>query len=225
MRMTPERWDFICRYLGDVFGRPDGHLAGLMDRAVAAGLPPIAITADVGRLLKLLVSMTNGGRGARLAVEIGTLAGFSGIWIARGLCPGGRLVTVEIEPAHADFAQSEFERAGVADRVDLRRTSGLEAIDQLVREKAEIDFVFLDAVKTEYEAYFKKIAPLIVPGGLLAADNMLGSGSWWIDDAPGSDPSRDAADRFNRLLASDDRFEAACVPIREGVLIARRKST
>ncbi len=222
MRMTPERWDFTCRYLGDIFGRPDPHLAGLMDRAVGAGLPPIAVSSDVGRLLKLLVSMTNGGRGARLAVEIGTLAGFSGIWIARGLGPGGRLITVEIEPAHADFAQREFELAGVADRVELRRTNGLDAIDQLVRERTVVDFVFLDAVKTEYSAYFEKIAPLIAPGGVLAADNMLGSGSWWIDDPPGSNPSRDAADQFNRKLANDPRFETACVPIREGVLIARR---
>lgn len=222
MEMTPQRWVNTCRYLGETFGRPDSHLAGLMDRAVAAGLPPIAITADVGRLLKLLTSMTNDGRGARLAVEIGTLAGYSGIWIARGLGEHGRLVTVEIEPKHADFAQAEFERAGVADRVSIMRCGGLEAIDRIARDGVEIDFVFLDADKREYPAYCEKIVPLITRGGLLVADNVLGSGNWWIDDPRGSNESRDAAERFSRMMVDDHRFETVCVPIREGVLIARR---
>lgn len=222
MEMTPQRWANTCRYLGEVFGRPDSHLADLMHRAEAAGLPPIAITADVGRLLKLLVSMTHDGRGARLAVEIGTLAGYSGIWIARGLAPDGRLVTVEIEPRHADFAQEEFERAGVADRVEILRCGGLEAIDKLVRDGVDVDFVFLDADKVEYPAYYERIAPLISRGGLLVADNVLGAGTWWIDDPRGSNPSRDAAETFSRMVADDHRFETVCVPIREGVLIARR---
>lgn len=222
MEMTPQRWVNTCRYLGEVFGRPDAHLAGLMDRAVAAGLPPIAVSADVGRLLMLLASMTNDGRGARLAVEIGTLAGYSGIWIARGLHPNGRLVTAEIVAKHADFAQGEFERAGVADRVSIMRCGGIEAIVRIARDGVGIDFAFLDADKREYPDYYERIAPLIVRGGLLVADNVLGSGGWWIDDAPGSNPMRDAAERFSRMVVADHRFETVCVPIREGVLIARR---
>lgn len=222
MEMNAERWANTSRYLGEVFGRPDAHLSGLMERAVAAGLPSIAVSADVGRLLKLLASMTNDGRGARLAVEIGTLAGYSGIWIARGLGEHGRLVTVEMVPKHADFAQGEFERAGVADRVMIMRCGGLEAIERLARDGVGVDFAFIDADKLEYPAYFEKLAPLMVRGGLLVADNVLGAGTWWIDDAPGSNASRDAAERFSRMVASDHRFETVCVPIREGVLIARR---
>ena len=95
MEMTPERWAFTTTYLREVFGTQDEQLRTLMPRAVAAGLPDIAVSADVGRLLMLLTRMTGNGKGARLAIEVGTLAGYSGIWIARGLASGGRLITIE----------------------------------------------------------------------------------------------------------------------------------
>src|SRR5688572_17289186 len=125
--MTPETWDFINDYSRDVFGDQDEHLAGLMDEAIAAGLPAIAVGPDVGRLLMILTAMTRG----RLAIEVGTLAGYSGIWITRGLAPDGRLITIEYEPRHADFAQRQFELAGLADRVDLRRGAGLAVLSDL----------------------------------------------------------------------------------------------
>lgn len=223
MDMTPVKWENTCAYLHDVFGRQDEHLAGLMARAVAAGLPDIAVSPEVGRLLRLLASLTNGGRGARVALELGTLAGYSGIWIARGLGPGGRLITIEPNPLHADFARREFEHAGVGDAVRIIPAPALESIDHLRAELGpnSIDFVFIDAVKTEYEAYYAAVKPMLKPGGLLVADNALGS-SFWIDDPPGSSPERDAVDRFNRAVASDHEFVAACVPIRQGVLIARK---
>ncbi|MFM9995826.1 MAG: O-methyltransferase [Phycisphaerales bacterium] len=223
MEMTPKRWENTCAYLRDVFGTQDEHLGGLMERAVAAGLPSIAVSADVGRLLMLLTSMTGDGRGAKVAVELGTLAGYSAIWIARGLSPGGRLITVEPNGLHADFAAGEFRRAGVAGSIEIRRAPALDAIPRIAAElgPASIDVAFLDAVKTEYPAYLAALKPLIRPGGLLIADNALGS-SFWIDDPPGSSPERDAVDRFNRLVASDRDFVTACVPIREGVLIARK---
>lgn len=226
MEMTPERWRRTGEYLREVFGGQDEHLAGLMDRAVRAGLPDIAVSADVGRLLLLLTSMTNEGRGAAMALELGTLAGYSAIWIARGLAPGGRLITVEPEPAHAAFAEAEFARAGVADRVEIRRTTGLEALRSLAREfgPERFDLVFLDAIKTEYVQYYALAKPLIRRGGLLVADNALGSGRWWIDAPPGESAERDAVDRFNRLVADDPDFIAACAPIREGILAARKAS-
>lgn len=223
MDMTPHRWENTCAYLRDVFGKQDEHLAGLMARAVAAGLPSIAVSADVGRLLMLLTSMTNSGRGAKAAVELGTLAGYSAIWIARGLAPGGRLITVEPNALHADFAAGEFQRAGVAGSIDIRRAPALDAIPDITSQfgPASIDLAFLDAVKTEYPAYLTALKPLIRQGGLLIADNALGS-SFWIDDPPGSSPERDAVDRFNRTIAADPDFVTACVPLREGVLVARK---
>jgi predicted O-methyltransferase YrrM len=197
-----------------------------MPRATAAGVPDIAVSADVGHLLKILASMTNGGRGARRIVEVGTLAGYSGIWLARGLDrdPRSRLLTIEPNALHADFAEREFRTAGLADRVQVIRGDGLGVLQRLVKElgPGSVDVLFLDAIKTEYPEYFRIGKPLITPGGLLIADNVLGSGSWWIDTPPGSAESRDAADRFNRLVSADREFESAAVPLREGVLIARR---
>lgn len=225
MDMTPQRWSNTSAYLQEVFGREDGHLAGLMDRAVREGLPPIAVSADVGRFLSLLVSTTNAGRGAEVAIELGTLAGYSGIWLARALAPCGVLHTIELDPHHADFAQRMFTEAGVAERVRLRRGAALDVLPEIARELGpeSVDFVLFDAVKTEYPAYFELVRPLIRPGGLIVADNALGSRSWWIDGAPGASPERDAVDAFNRTVAADPLFETAAVPIREGVLISRRK--
>lgn len=231
MEMTPERWARTGAYLCEVFGREDGALAAVGARAREAGLPDIAVDAAVGRLLTLLCATTNGGRGARLALELGTLAGYSGVWIARGLAPGGRLITVEPEQAHAGVARGTFESCGVADRVEVRRAFALEEIARWAREfgPASIDFAFLDAVKTEYPAYFEGLRDMIAPGGLIVADNTLG-GSWWIDETgarsspdPEKRETRDAVDRFNRMVAADSAFETACAPLREGVLIARRR--
>jgi predicted O-methyltransferase YrrM len=211
--MTPERWDFIGDYADEVFGQYDDHLAGLMRRAVEAGLPPIAVSADVGRLLKILVSVTE----AKLAIELGTLAGYSGIWIARGLAGDGLLITIEHHDRHADFAQAEFEKAGVADRVRIVRGAALSLLPDIATEVGDqsVDFAFIDAAKSEYVDYFHMLKPLMKPGGLLVADNVYATGAGWIDEGHGTDD-------FNRLIADDPDFDAVAIPMREGVLIARR---
>ncbi len=218
MDITPQRWQYLCDYSQSVFGQQDEHLAGLMDEAVRHGLPNIAVSADVGRMLMILTSMTPG----QLAIEVGTLAGYSGIWIARGLSEGGRLITIEMEPRHADFAQAQFERAGVAGSVEIRRDDALSALKQLTNElePGTVDVVFLDATKTEYPDYWRIARPLIAVGGLILCDNVIAGGSWFIDNE--GEPSRDAANTFNRLVASDDDFEAVAVPLRQGVLVGRR---
>ncbi len=213
--MSPDTWEFINKYSLEVFGEQDVHLAGLMEEAVAAGMPAIAVGPDVGRLLMMLTSMTR----RRLAIEVGTLAGYSGIWIARGLQPEGRLITIEYEPRHAEFAQVQFERAGLADRVDLRRGAGLEVLSELSQElePGSVDVLFLDAVKSEYVGYFDTARALLAVGGLVIADNVYGFGAGWIDDGHGTDD-------FNRLIAADPDFEAVAFPFREGVLVGRRIS-
>lgn len=218
MEMTPERWSYTREYLRRTFGAEDEHLAHLMKEAVASGLPDIAVSPEVGKLLALLVSTTEG----RTAIEVGTLAGYSAIWIARALKPGGRLYTIEAVPRHADFAERALAEAGVADRVEVRRGTGLDELERLSEElpPASVDFLFLDAVKMEYPAYFAKARGLIRPGGWLVADNVLGTGSWWIDDE--GNASRRAVDELNRALASDPAFLATGVPLREGLLLARR---
>ena len=216
--MTPQRWQYTNDYSREVFGAQDAHLAGLMKQAVARGLPDIAVSSDVGRLLTILTSMTRG----RLAIEVGTLGGYSGIWIARGLSSGGKLITIEPVDLHADFAQEQFKLAGVTDRIQLRRGTGLNVLPQLAFElpPQSVDMVFLDAIKSEYPDYWNIVRPLIAVGGLIIADNVYGSGDWWIDDE--SNPMRAGADRFNRMVASDADFQSVAVPLRQGVLIGRR---
>lgn len=218
MKMNDARWQATGRYIREVFGASDAHLAGLSARAKDAGLPDIAVSPDVGQLLSLLMKATP----ARCAIELGTLAGYSAIWLARALSDGGRLYTVELDPLHADVAERELTAAGVADRVDVVRGAALDVLDGLGDRlgPASVDFAFIDAVKTEYPGYLEKLRPLIKVGGMLVADNVLGAGEWWIDDD--KHPSRQAVDTFNRALASDPDFDAALVPLREGLLIARR---
>jgi len=212
--MTPERWEFTERYSTEVFGSEDEHLEGLMERAVDAGLPPIAVSADVGHLLKILVSLTDGHR----ALELGTLAGYSAIWIARGLHSDGRLTTIEYEPRHADFARREIAAAGESGRVDVVEGAALAVVPQLAEEwgPESVDFVFIDAVKTEYVDYFLQVKPLVKRGGLFVADNVYGTSAGWIDGGHGTDA-------FNRLIADDDDFESVAIPLRQGLLVARKR--
>lgn len=214
MTMTPERWEFTERYSKEVFGSEDEHLESLMERAVDAGLPPIAVSSDVGRLLKILVSLTEGRR----ALELGTLAGYSAIWIARGLHPDGMLTTVENEPKHAAFARREIAAAGESSRVDVIEGAALDVVTRLAEQwgPGSVDFVFIDAVKAEYVDYFLQVKPLVKTGGLLVADNVYGTGAGWIDDGHGTDA-------FNRLVADDDDFDSVALPFRQGVLMARRQ--
>jgi predicted O-methyltransferase YrrM len=212
-QMTGETWDYINDYSREVFGAQDDLLTHLADEATAAGLPTISVGPDVGRLLMILTAMTRGG----LAIEVGTLGGYSAIWITRGLQPDGRLITIEPDQKHADFAQRQFERAGLADQIDLQRGTGIEVLSQLAAEMepGSVDVLFLDATKGEYTDYFRIARPLIARGGLVIADNVYGTGQGWIDHGHGTD-------EFNRLIADDPDFEAVAMPFRQGVLIGRR---
>ncbi|MHC4992104.1 MAG: O-methyltransferase, partial [Planctomycetota bacterium] len=213
MRITEERWDYLSSYSRSVFGSQDERLERLLQEAEAAGLPAIDVGPEVGRLLMVLTAMTGG----RLALEVGTLGGYSGLWLTRGLAADGRLITIEKEPRHAEFAREQFERAGVSDRVDLRLGAALDRLPEAARELGpeSVDVVFLDALKSEYHDYWGIVRPLIAPGGLILADNVYAS-SWWIGDE--QDETRIRVDHFNRAVASDPEFEAVAVPLRNGVL-------
>ncbi len=211
--MTDARWRFFSEYASELFGDRDTQMSTLMERAEKAGLPSISVSSDVGRLLSLLAASTRG----RVAVELGTLGGYSAIWIARGMPDSGKVITIEYEDKHADFAEAEFERAGLSDRIEVIRGPALEVIPSLAGPigLGGVDFAFIDAVKEEYTAYFQELKPLIAVGGIVVADNVYGTGRGWIDEGYGTD-------EFNRHVASDNDFESTIAPMREGVLIARR---
>lgn len=214
-KMDADRWKLLSEYAGELFGDRDQQMATLMDRAVEAGLPPIAVTADVGRLLGILAAGTEG----RVAVELGTLGGYSAIWIARGMPQDGKVITIEFEEKHADFAEAEFAAAGLADKIEVIRGAALDVLPSLGGRfgLGGVDFVFIDAVKEEYVEYFDEIKPLVAVGGVVVADNVYGTGQGWIDEGFGTDD-------FNRHVATDPDFESTITPMRAGLLIARRIS-
>ncbi len=226
IEMSPQRWQSSLDYVRAVFAAERGGLNGLASRAAAAGLPDIAVTPETGRFLMILAATSGGGRGARRALEIGTLGGYSALWIARGLAADGRLITLEPEPAHAAFAAREFAAAGER-RIELRRARALDEFPRLAAEfgPESFDFVFADAIKTEYEAYFEWARVHLRPGGVFAAHNALGSNTWWIDEAAdeAARAQRDAIDRFNRGVAGDPDFDAVVLPLPQGLLVARRR--
>ncbi len=224
--MSDRETDVITGYLREVFAQEDEHLRTLMPRAIEAGLPDIAVSPEVGRMLSLLTSMAGPDGGpARRALELGTLAGYSGTWIARALAPGGMLTTLEPEARHADFARRAFDDAGVGDRVTIVREAALDVLPRLLDDPGagSFDVVFIDAIKREYPAYWTYARELVSPGGLVMVDNALRSDHWEMSDPAGVNESRDGADAINRAAAGDPGFEALAIPIGNGVLVARKK--
>jgi len=220
IEMTPERWRNTNAYVRELFAREDAVLSGLMSRATAEGLPAIDVGPESGRLLQMLTMLSGG----RLAVEVGTLAGVSAIWIARGLSAGGRLISIDLEAKHQRVAARELKAAGVDDRVELRLGRGGEALPKLLDElgPASVDLVFLDAERSEYLGMFATIKRLLRPRGVLVIDNALNASRWVADPYAPGEP-RNTMDDVNRAIAADSDFAAATVlPVGNGLLLAIR---
>ncbi|MFN0131004.1 MAG: O-methyltransferase [Phycisphaerales bacterium] len=212
---------YTSDYLTSLLAPADDALTSYQARAAAAGLPDIAVSPDVGRLLFLFTRLATASRPG-LVVEVGTLGGYSATWIARALPTTGRLITLELDERHADFAQSQLRRAGLAERVSIRRGPALATLPALLRElgPASVDLFFIDALKAEYPDYWRLGRPLLRPGGLFIADNALGS-DWWITDPPGSSRNRDAVAGLNASVAADPTLDTSIITNRQGLLVAR----
>jgi len=178
------------------------------------GRAGMQITHDEGELLTMLVRLT----GARQVVEIGTFTGYSSICIARGLPDGGHLLCCDVSEEYTAIARRYWERAGVADRIELRIAPALETLRSLPTE-AHLDLAFIDADKTGYASYVAEIVPRLRPGGLMVLDNMLWSGG--VLD-PDDDDGRAVA-ALNDALLADDRLDVVLLPVRDGVSLARRR--
>ena len=198
-------------YISGLFAREDELLASLREEADRTGLPPIAVSADEGRLLQVLLTSIR----AQRVLEVGTLGGYSAIWMARALPDDGELLTIEIEPKHAEFARRYIERAGLADRIDIRIGRALDVLPSLDGE--QFDAVFIDADKEPMPNYFEWSLRLLRPGGLLIADNTLWGGKVY-DDAE-QDEKTTAVREFNRRMATDPRILSILVPTHDGVAI------
>lgn len=197
---TPEGVDAVL----DALLAPDDHaLAATLETSLAEGLPGIAVSATQGKLLTLLARAI----GARRALEIGTLGGYSAIRIARGLVPGGRLVTLEYDPHHAEVARRNLGRAGLADVVDVRVGAALDTLRTLPADEP-FDLVFVDADKTGYPAYLEEAIRLTRPGALIVADNVVRRGR--VAD-PGGDAASAGVRAYLEALAADPRVDGTAV--------------
>lgn len=204
--MSEARHVTVDRYIDALYGTDD-VLEATLARADAEGLPSINVSRSVGRLLHVL-ALT---RGARTILEIGTLAGFSTICLARALPEGGRLISLEYEPRHAEIARNNLRLAGVDDRVEIRVGRGLDSLAELEREGAgPFDLVFIDADKPPYADYFAAALRLSAPGTLIVADNVIRSGKVAEDT---DDDAIAGIQRFNAALAAEPRTASTIVQI------------
>ena len=173
------------------------------------------VAPDQGALMELLVRAT----GAKNVLEVGTFTGYSAICLARGVGDDGRLTCLELDQEYADIAHTNLEKAGVADRVDIRVGPAGESLEAMPDEPT-YDFVFLDADKTGYPAYYEQLLPRMNPGALLLIDNILMDGDV-VDPEPGS--SAQTVDELNRKIEQDDRVDAAFAFISDGIAFVRKR--
>lgn len=198
--MGPEQWQAVDDLLDRTLLADDPALSAALADSAAAGLPPIEVSAQTGRLLYLLARIS----GARRVLEIGTLGGYSTICLARGVGPEGRVVTLEYSPRHAEVASANLVRAGVADRVDIVLGPALDTLPGLT---GEFDLVFIDADKENNSAYLSWAVRLARPGTVIVVDNVVRAGRI-VSPAPDDTQGRAVRDMLE-LMGSDDRLEAA----------------
>jgi predicted O-methyltransferase YrrM len=204
--MTQEQWTAVDRYFEqDVFGE-DEVFRDIRAACVAAGLPPISVSAAQGRFLSVVARAI----GARRILEIGTLGGYSGSWLARALPADGRLTTLEISADYAAVARRNFERAGVAPLVDLRLGRALDLLPEIEQGKSgPFDFVFIDADKNQYPAYLEWAIRLSRPGALVVADNVVRQGR--VIERKSEDAAVQGVRKFMAALGKDLRLVPSAI--------------
>jgi predicted O-methyltransferase YrrM len=204
--MMKETWTAVDRYITDLLVPPDPALDAALQDSAAAGFPSINVSANLGKLLWLLARIS----GARTILEIGTLGGYSTIWLARALPADGHLVTLEVEPTHAEVARANIARAGLAAVVDLHLGPAAETLSRLVEEgRGPFDLIFIDADKEGYAEYFQWAMKLCRRGSLIIADNVVRDGA--IIDAASTNSRVQGVRRFNELLAAEPHVSATAI--------------
>jgi predicted O-methyltransferase YrrM len=198
-----ELWTAVDRYITDSIVPSEPALDAALVASTAAGLPAIQVSANQGKFLALLATI----QGARRILELGTLGGYSTIWLARALPPGGRLITLEAEPRHAEVARANVARAGLSEVVEVRLGRALDSLPRLAEEGAgPFDFVFIDADKANIPAYFDWALKLTRPGSVIVVDNVVRRGN--VIDASSTDPNVQGVRRFNEQLEKISRVSA-----------------
>jgi predicted O-methyltransferase YrrM len=202
--MSPEQqWTAVDNYINNLLVPTDPVLEAALQASVTAGLPAISVSPSQGKLLQLLARIQQ----AQSILEIGTLGGYSTLWLARALPAGGRLVTLELDPKHAEVARANFARANLSSVIELRLGSALDTLPQLVAEgRGPFDLIFIDADKPGYPDYFAWALKLSRRGTVIIADNVVRNGA--VIDTNSADPLVQGVRRFNELLAAESRVSA-----------------
>ena len=201
--MTQKLWSAVDSYIKAKMVPEDALLRQALEHAKQAGLPVIAVSPTQGKLLHLMARMCS----ARKILEIGTLGGYSTIWLARALAPGGKLITLELDPKHAAVARQNFELAGFASVINLRLGSALDSLPKLYSEGlGPFDLIFIDADKANIPGYFEWALKLARPGTVIIVDNIIRDGE--VLDASSEDPNIKGVRCFNDLLANESRVSA-----------------
>jgi caffeoyl-CoA O-methyltransferase len=211
--LSPEIHD----YLLDHGQRPDAIQQPLIDATAALG--PVAgmqIAPEQGAFMTMLTQLV----GAHNAVEVGTFTGYSALCIARGLAPGGRLLCCDVSEEWTAIGRQHWERAGVADRIDLVIAPAVDTLRALPRD-ATIDIAFIDADKPNYANYFEALVPRVRPNGLILVDNVLWGGR--VVDDTDTEENTMAIRAFNDLVAADERVDTVMLPVSDGLTLLRKR--
>lgn len=204
--MSDPRWEAVDAYLHDALLPADPVLDATLADARAAGLPAIDVSPTQGALLQLLALAV----GAERILEIGTLGGYSTIWLARALPPGGRLISLEIDPRHAEVARSNLRRAGLDDRAEVRVAPAADSLRALAASGAEpFDLVFIDADKPSNAGYFAAAMDLTRPGSIVVVDNVIRDGR--VADAASTDPAVAGSRRVLEAIGAHPRVRATAL--------------
>ncbi|HHB1768137.1 TPA: O-methyltransferase [Bacillus cereus] len=203
---TIEKWTAVDQYVSDILIPKDSTLEEVLQTNATANLPAHDVSPTQGMFLQLLVQI----QGARNILEIGTLGGYSTIWLARSLPPEGRVVTLEANEKHADIARSNIERANLNDRIEVRTGFALDSLKQIENEKYEpFDFIFIDADKQNNPAYFEWALKLSRPGTVIIGDNVVREGE--VIDNTSNDPRVQGIRCFYELIATEPRVSATAL--------------
>ncbi len=204
--MNQNTWAAVDGYISEQFIPSDAVLEAALEASAAAGLPPISVSPAQGKMLMLLAQL----QGAQSILEMGTLGGYSTIWLARALPKEGRLVTLEAEPKHVEVARNNIALAGLSNLVDVRLGKAIETLPLLVKEGlGPFDFIFIDADKPGYPSYLPWALKLSRPGTLIIADNIVRNGA--VADAASKDANVQGVRRFNELLAAEPKVSTTMI--------------
>jgi len=204
--MSEQQWATVDRYLSETLVRPDAALDEALAASDAAGLPSINVSSSQGKFLHILARLVS----ARSILEIGTLGGYSTIWLARGLNPGGRLITLEADSKHAELARANIARAGLGEVVDVRLGPALEALPRIAAEnRGPFDLVFIDADQPNTPQYFTWALKLSRVGSIIVVDNVIRNGE--AANAGTTDPAVQGMRRFLEMAAAEPRVNATAI--------------